>query len=128
MNRAKEQNYSRFPSKKNEDGKPLCRMCGAVLTGRRTSFCGRRCLRDFFMLTDWKRVRMVVFYRDGGACMKCGKPVPKDGFHIDHIVPISKGGDEWDLKNLELSCPDCNLRKGARDEFIPESEIQESMW
>lgn len=107
-------NYERFPSRTNNDGKYLCRVCGGVLTGRKTSFCGRRCLRDFFMLTDWQRVRKVVYYRDGGECIKCGKRVGLDNFHVDHIIPISKGGAEWELSNLELSCPGCNLSKGAR--------------
>ena len=46
--------------------------------------------------------------------MKCNKKVPKDDFHVDHIDPICNGGDEWDLGNLELSCPKCNLSKGGR--------------
>ena len=40
-------------------------------------------------------------------CRVCG---------VDHIVPITKGGDEWDLANLELACPDCNRQKGDRVE------------
>ena len=48
--------------------------------------------------------------------MKCGIRVRKDDYHVDHIVPISAGGPEWDLANLELSCSDCNLRKGAKSE------------
>ncbi|HEY8541665.1 MAG TPA: HNH endonuclease signature motif containing protein [Pseudothermotoga sp.] len=46
--------------------------------------------------------------------MKCGKRVPRNNFHVDHIIPIAAGGDEWNLDNLELSCPKCNLRKGSR--------------
>ncbi|SBV93224.1 hypothetical protein KL86DPRO_10497 [uncultured delta proteobacterium] len=87
-------NDKRFPCRKVE-GKWLCRMCGTELSGRKTSFCGRRCLRDFFMQTDWTRVRKVIFARDGG-------------------VPLAAGGDEWDLNNLELSCPRCNIIKGAK--------------
>lgn len=69
-------NNKRFPCRKVE-GKWLCRMCGTELAGRKTSFCGLRCLRDFFMLTDWTRVRKVIFARDGGICMKCGqRPMP----------------------------------------------------
>jgi len=66
------------------------------------------------MLTDWQRVREVIFARDGGICMKCGKRVAKNDFHVDHIHPVSKGGSEWDLKNLELSCQKCNLSKGTK--------------
>jgi len=39
-------------------------------------------------------------------CMKfCG-----ESYHVDHIVPISKGGSN-ESKNLCISCPDCNLEK-----------------
>lgn len=109
-------NRQRFPYRKDKQGRHLCRVCGSVLTGRKTSFCGPRCLRDFFMKTDWERVRNVIWIRDGGMCMKCGKKMlkTKDKWHVDHIVPITKGGAEWDLDNLELSCAKCNLKKGAK--------------
>ena len=106
-------NIERFPYR-YKDGKPVCRMCGKP-NGRRT-FCSARCLRDFFMLTDWQRVREVVYIRDGGICMICGKKVKHNNFHVDHIQPISKGGSEWDLANLECTCPKCNLSKGAKTE------------
>ena len=62
--------------------------------------------------------------------MKCGKEIRhemnergffthSDDYHIDHIIPISKGGSEWDLDNLELSCPTCNLKKGAKMNYEP---------
>ena len=114
MNRAGERNYERFPYRYDEDGMPLCRMCGKRLDHKLRTFCGQRCVRDFKMKTDWQRVRRVIYERDGGICMKCGKNVDRKNFHVDHIVPISAGGDEWDLNNLELSCPECNLKKGAK--------------
>lgn len=107
-------NSERFPYLKDDDGHWLCRVCHRPLTPPKTSFCNRRCLRDFFILTDWQRVRRVIFERDGGICMKCGKQVAKDDYHVDHIVPVSAGGPEWELGNLELSCPECNLKKGAK--------------
>lgn len=46
--------------------------------------------------------------------MKCRDRVARDSFHVDHLIPVSKGGPEWELSNLELSCAPCNLRKGAK--------------
>lgn len=66
------------------------------------------------MLTDWNRVRRVIYERDGGICMNCGKPVKPDNFHVDHIDPICNGGAEWLLSNLELNCQKCNLSKGGK--------------
>ena len=34
-------------------------------------------------------------------------------FHIEHIVPRSRGGSTTD-ENLALACPGCNLRKADR--------------
>ena len=34
-------------------------------------------------------------------------------FHIEHVIPRSKGGS-FDLENLVLACPSCNLHKGDR--------------
>jgi 5-methylcytosine-specific restriction endonuclease McrA len=110
-------NKERFPRRKNASGRTLCRVCGELTMDNRHTFCGPRCLRDFFMRTDWERVRKVVYIRDGGICMKCGRKVHSKRFHVDHIVPLSAGGDEWELSNLEISCPECNLQKGTNVEI-----------
>jgi 5-methylcytosine-specific restriction endonuclease McrA len=36
------------------------------------------------------------------------------GFHVDHIKPLSLGGSN-EPRNLQLLCPNCNLRKNAKD-------------
>lgn len=45
-------------------------------------------------------------------CIYCNKSL-KSGYHVDHIVPLSKGGSNWP-RNLQLTCSKCNLAKGAR--------------
>lgn len=45
-----------------------------------------------------------------GLCV-CGKSL--ENFHIDHIIPISKGGSNWPW-NLALLCPTCNRKKWNR--------------
>ena len=50
-------------------------------------------------------------------CYWCNTKIIDNNYHIDHYVPISKGG-EHSNDNLVLSCPKCNLTKGAKDPFI----------
>jgi hypothetical protein len=59
--------------------------------------------------------RQLVMARAGGACEDCRLVQAATGitFHIEHIVPRSKGGRTV-LNNLALSCPGCNLSKAGR--------------
>lgn len=47
-----------------------------------------------------------------GRCACCRKPLGKN-FHLDHIVPIAKGGASVDW-NMQLLRKRCNLSKGAK--------------
>ena len=48
----------------------------------------------------------------GRRCFYCGKECGED-FHWDHHVPLNAGGKD-EARNLVLSCPQCNLRKGPK--------------
>lgn len=57
-------------------------------------------------------LRLVV-EKAGGLCQVCGILIPEGLRHIDHIIPLSKGGPHAQ-ENLQLLCRTCNCRKGAR--------------
>jgi 5-methylcytosine-specific restriction endonuclease McrA len=57
--------------------------------------------------------RSVVFKRDKGICGICHKKVDPAKWHLDHIIPISRGG-EHSYANVQVSHPFCNTSKGAR--------------
>ncbi|OGQ00789.1 MAG: hypothetical protein A2Z40_04235 [Deltaproteobacteria bacterium RBG_19FT_COMBO_60_16] len=55
-----------------------------------------------------------LFNLQRGKCVVCKKSLKKTGFHLDHIVPLIKGGRNED-KNIQLTCPTCNIKKGGKD-------------
>lgn len=60
------------------------------------------------------RVRFEIFERDGFTCQYCGAKAPDVELHVDHIVPVSKGGTN-DPGNLVTACARCNLGKSDLD-------------
>ncbi len=59
-----------------------------------------------------KKRRFQVLERDGFRCRYCGANGTAEQLHVDHILPVSRGGSD-DLDNLVASCHACNLGKGA---------------
>lgn len=57
-------------------------------------------------------LRQWVIERDALICGICGQSVAPDDVHIDHIVPVSRGGKS-DLDNLRVTHSACNLAKGS---------------
>jgi hypothetical protein len=55
-------------------------------------------------------VKLLVWSRDGGICVRCG--ASKD-LHFDHIIPYTRGGSD-EAENLQLLCRTCNLAKSDR--------------
>lgn len=55
----------------------------------------------------------IVYDRDLGLCQICGLPVEAGEFHLDHRVPISRGG-EHSYANCQTSHAVCNIRKSDR--------------
>lgn len=56
------------------------------------------------------RLRILVFHQDNFTCQYCGRSAPSVELHVDHKIPISKGGSS-ELTNLITACAECNLGK-----------------
>jgi 5-methylcytosine-specific restriction endonuclease McrA len=55
-------------------------------------------------------VREAVLERCNHQCVNCGK---EENLQIDHILPISRGGEDK-LDNLQVLCRTCNVEKGSK--------------
>ena len=61
-----------------------------------------------------KELRNYIMVRDNYTCQICGKYMPDEvGLHIDHIIPISKGGKSVP-DNLQVLCSKCNGNKSNK--------------
>jgi len=94
------------------DGKnvlrPRCRSCEkperiASRHKRRTKTRGKFTGRDIQNLAIAQR----------GRCRYCLRSLSVTGYHVDHVVPIARGGLNV-AGNLQLLCPRCNLKKGCK--------------
>jgi len=54
-----------------------------------------------------------LFKLQKGRCACCNKPLGDD-FHLDHIMPIARGGSNTD-ENIQLLRASCNQRKSVKD-------------
>lgn len=62
------------------------------------------------LIRSWRLKRSFI-------CTYCRKRFEIKRMHVDHIVPIAKGGKHT-VSNLCRSCPRCNIRK--RDKILTE--------
>lgn len=81
----------------------------------------------------WSVTRREVYLRDKGLCQSpvsppiCqgkGEPMDVKCCHVDHIVPLSRGGSNH-ASNLRLLCPICHaLREDAAHSSVRSDAIQ----
>ena len=74
----------------------------------------------------WALIRRLVLERDGWRCRSCGKA---GRLEIDHVLPVSEGGERYDLRNLQALCRPCHFDKtraenAARAEPKPDPEAE----
>ena len=57
--------------------------------------------------------RLYLYGQQGGYCNGCATHFEPRHFHVDHIVPRAKGGNDH-ISNLQLLCGSCNAHKGKK--------------
>ena len=66
------------------------------------------------------KLRFEVFKRDNFKCHYCGMSAPDVVLNVDHIDPVSNGGEN-NILNLITSCRDCN--SGKSDRLLSENSM-----
>lgn len=56
--------------------------------------------------------RPRIFERDRGICHICRKPVDPNDWHLDHLIPLSRGGEHVS-QNVAVAHPFCNMSRSA---------------
>jgi 5-methylcytosine-specific restriction endonuclease McrA len=96
-------------ARKGKRWESQCRECrkpakAAAAATRRTRLLGR----GTYTAADVR----LLYRSQGGECALCRRTLV-GGYHVDHIIPIAKGGMNV-VGNLQLLCQRCNLTKGAK--------------
>lgn len=67
-------------------------------------------------------LRNKIFEHDGHKCRQCGAT---DDLQLDHIVPLSRGGETVE-KNLQTLCETCNKQKagGKKSQAVKVTKIK----
>jgi hypothetical protein len=58
-------------------------------------------------------MRFTVLERDGFMCQYCGKKAPEANIEVDHVTPVSAGGEDI-IDNLVAACVECNSGKAGK--------------
>lgn len=105
-----------------------CPHCGCHLSpimNANAAYCSRKCVDAARSATRAARMRVLVdgvveriprayiIERDNSRCHLCRKKCKPSEIHLDHVIPLSKGGTHT-LENLRVAHAKCNIAKGAR--------------
>lgn len=90
----------------------ICALCNSRLDDRRRIFCNLKCRRAFnrkfrFFVITWRQIRYRTLRRDCWRCVECGRRARE----VDHKIPLSDGGTEFDENNCQSLCKSCHMQK-----------------
>ena len=129
MSNDKHRNSSSSQGEMESEATDVCDLCcrkGPIQTVRSMGLCStcdsnfdyvlNALVEKFVAGSPPSRLPLVarLCKEQNGVCGICQKRIePWEPMHIDHIVPMSRGGSH-DRENLQAAHALCNLRKGNR--------------
>jgi len=91
----------------------LKKWCKANPERRAVHYRTKRAMRNSAPGSHTANDILNLFALQKKKCACCLKSI-KNGYHVDHVIPLSRGGSN-DKYNLQLLCAPCNLSKSAKD-------------
>lgn len=88
----------------------MCYKCVAIAHSAYEERHGGQSFQNFKRRKIPAELREYILDRDGN-CLSCGS---SENLTIDHITPLSKGGDN-SHDNLQLLCRNCNSKKSTSE-------------
>jgi 5-methylcytosine-specific restriction protein A len=64
----------------------------------------------------WRKVRRLVLNTEPLCRMCLQNGITEPGSHVDHIIPMARGGAQYDLDNLQPLCASCHSVKTAKED------------
>jgi HNH endonuclease len=89
---------------------PLCKELMSRKANNVVSLIETKKDLDFYNVAE---NRKTIFERDGYKCHYCSKQLTRFSATLDHIQPVSKGGDN-SFDNLITACLHCNAERGNK--------------
>lgn len=111
--------FKQFYEEKSKLPKPdgkHCVICNEKLPKYKKKYCSNECYEDWLVrinIRDWIFLRAKHLEKNP-KCIICGENRAGE-LEVDHILPISKGGEEFDSKNLQTLCKNCHQTKTLKD-------------
>lgn len=78
----------------------------------------RQIYKDGNLSTD----QLEHLYQTTTKCYWCNEKLIKGNVHLDHYMPLSKGGTHT-IDNIVLTCSSCNFKKNAKDPLQYANEL-----
>ena len=86
-----------------------------VYWNRRASKVNDRIVKRYGIVEKLNGVELYDKFSSVSACCYCGVSITHNNCHIEHIIPVSVGGENA-ISNIAFSCGKCNVTKGAKSD------------